>query len=49
MTTAEEERSAQESARTAIAPDVSARVERLRAAVVRVRTQDAELLERLGR
>jgi hypothetical protein len=46
---AEEGRSMQEVARTAIADYVSDRPGRLRAAVEQVRTEDAELLERLGR
>jgi hypothetical protein len=45
----EEGRSMQEVARTAIAEYVSGRPERLRAAIVRVRTEDAELLNRLSR
>jgi hypothetical protein len=45
----EEGRSMQEVARTAIAEYVSGRPERLRAAIDRVRTEDAELLDRLGR
>ena len=46
---AEEGRSMQEVARAAIAEYVSDRPRRLRAAVERVRTEDAELLERLSR
>jgi hypothetical protein len=46
---AEEGRSMQEVARTAIAEYVSGRPERLRAAIDRVRTEDAELLDRLSR
>jgi hypothetical protein len=46
---AEEGRSMQEVARAAIAEYVSERPARLRAAVDRVRTEDAELLERLSR
>lgn len=46
---AEEGRSMQEVARAAIAGYVSDRPARLRAAVERVRTEDAELLERLAR
>lgn len=42
-------RSMQEIARTAISEYVSARPQRLRAAIERVRTEDAELLERLSR
>jgi len=45
----EEGRSMQEVARTAIAEYVSGRPERLRAAIDRVRTEDAELLDRLSR
>jgi plasmid stability protein len=45
---AEEGRSMQEVARTAIAEYVSGRPERLRAAIDKVRTEDAELLDRLG-
>ena len=45
----EEGRSMQEVARAAIAEYVSERPARLRAAVDRVRTEDAELLERLSR
>jgi len=44
-----EGRSMQEVARQAINQYVADRPQRLRAAVVRVRTEDAELLERLGR
>ena len=46
---AEEGRSMQEVARTAITEYVTRRPERLRGAIDRVRTEDAELLERLGR
>jgi hypothetical protein len=46
---AEEGRSMQEVARSAIAQYVSNRPERLRAAIERVRTEDAELLDRLSR
>ena len=46
---AEEGRSMQEVARSAIAEYVSGRPERLRAAIERVRTEDAELLDRLSR
>lgn len=46
---AEEGRSMQEVARAAIAEYVSHRPVRLAAAIERVRTEDAELLERLGR
>jgi hypothetical protein len=46
---AEEGRSMQEVARAAIAEYVSGRPERLRAAIEKVRTEDAELLDRLGR
>lgn len=46
---AAEGRSMQTVARTAIADYVSRRPERLRAAIERVRVQDAELLDRLGR
>jgi len=46
---AKEGRSMQEIARTAIADYVADRPERLHAAIDRVRTEDAELLERLGR
>lgn len=45
----EEGRSMQEVARAAIADYVSARPQRLRAAIEKVRVEDAELLERLGR
>lgn len=45
----EEGRSMQEVAKVAIADYVSARPQRLRAAIEKVRTQDAELLDRLGR
>ena len=46
---AEEGRSMQEVARLAIAEYVSDRPARLRAAIERVRAEDAELLERLSR
>lgn len=46
---AAEGRSMQEVARTAIAEYVSDRPRRLRAAIERVRAEDAELLDRLGR
>lgn len=46
---AEEGRSMQEVARTAIADYVSGRPERLRAAIEKVRSEDAELLDRLSR
>ncbi len=46
---AEEGRSMQEVARSAIADYVSGRPERLRAAIEKVRTEDAELLGRLSR
>jgi hypothetical protein len=46
---AEEGRSMQEVARSAIAEYVSDRPERLRAAIERVRSEDAELLDRLSR
>ena len=46
---AEEGRSMQEVARAAIAQYVSDRPERLRAAIERIRTEDAELLDRLSR
>ena len=46
---AEEGRSMQEVARSAIADYVSGRPERLRAAIEKVRTEDAELLDRLSR
>jgi len=46
---AEEGRSMQEVARSAIADYVSGRPERLRAAIQQVRTEDAELLDRLSR
>ena len=46
---AEEGRSMQEVAKSAIAEYVSGRPERLRAAIERVRTEDAELLDRLSR
>lgn len=45
----EEGRSMQEVARSAIAEYVSGRPQRLRAAIQRVRSEDAELLERLSR
>jgi predicted transcriptional regulator len=45
----EEGRSMQEVARTAIAQYTSNRRERLREAIERVRTEDAELLDRLSR
>jgi hypothetical protein len=45
----EEGRSMQEVARTAIAQYVADRPDRLRAAITRVRTEDAELLARLAR
>ena len=45
----EEGRSMQEVAKAAIAEYVSDRPQRLRAAIERVRTEDAELLERLAR
>lgn len=45
----EEGRSMQEVAKAAIAEYVSARPQRLRAAIEKVRTEDAELLDRLGR
>jgi hypothetical protein len=45
----EEGRSMQEVARAAIAAYVSDRPRRLQAAIDRVRTEDAELLERLSR
>jgi predicted transcriptional regulator len=45
----EEGRSMQEVARAAIAEYVSDRPGRLRAAIDRVRTEDAELLDRLAR
>ena len=44
-----EGRSMQDIARTAINDYLSQRPERLRGAIDRVRTEDAELLERLGR
>ncbi|MGE4427571.1 MAG: DNA-binding protein [Solirubrobacteraceae bacterium] len=44
-----EGRSMQEVARTAIAQYVADRPVRLQSAIERVRTEDAELLERLGR
>jgi predicted transcriptional regulator len=44
-----EGRSMQEVARQAISEYVAERPQRLRAAIERVRTEDAELLERLGR
>ena len=46
---AKEGRSMQEVARAAIAEYVSSRPQRLVATIERVRTEDAELLERLGR
>jgi hypothetical protein len=46
---AEEGRSMQEVARSAIDEYVSARPQRLRAAIEKVRTEDAELLDRLSR
>ena len=46
---AEEGRSMQEVARTAIADYVADRPRRLRAAIERIRTEDAELLDRLSR
>lgn len=46
---AEEGRSMQEVARAAIAEYTSDRPARLRAAIERVRTEDAELLDRLSR
>src|SRR4051812_44456935 len=46
---ADEGRSMQEVARAAIAEYVSDRPARLRAAIERVRTEDAELLDRLSR
>jgi predicted transcriptional regulator len=45
----EEGRSMQEVARTAIAEYVSDRPARLRSAIERIRTEDAELLDRLSR
>lgn len=45
----EEGRSMQEVARTAIAQYVSDRPARLRSAIERIRTEDAELLDRLSR
>ena len=45
----QEGRSMQEVARAAIAAYVSDRPQRLRAAIARVREEDAELIERLGR
>lgn len=45
----QEGRSMQDVARQAIADYVTERPERLRRAINRVRTEDAELLERLGR
>jgi hypothetical protein len=44
-----EGRSMQEVARSAIAEYVSDRPDRLRAAIERVRTEDAELIDRLSR
>jgi Ribbon-helix-helix protein, copG family len=46
---AEEGRSMQEVAKAAIAEYVSDRPERLRSAIDRVQTEDADLLDRLGR
>jgi hypothetical protein len=46
---AEEGRSMQDVARTAISAYVSDRPQRLQAAIDRVRTEDAELLDRLSR
>lgn len=46
---AQEGRSMQEVARSAIAAYVSGRADRLQGAIDRVRTEDAELLERLGK
>lgn len=46
---AEEGRSMQEVARAAIAQYVSDRPARLRSAIDRIRTEDAELLDRLSR
>jgi len=46
---AEEGRSMQEVAKSAIADYVSGRPERLRAAIEKVRAEDAELLDRLSR
>jgi hypothetical protein len=46
---AEEGRSMQEVARSAIADYVSGRPDRLRSAIEKVRTEDAELLDRLSR
>ena len=45
----EEGRSMQEVARAAIAEYVSGRPARLRSAIERIRTEDAELLDRLSR
>jgi hypothetical protein len=45
----QEGRSMQEVARAAIAEYVRGRPERVRAAIDRVKTEDAELLDRLGR
>jgi hypothetical protein len=45
----QEGRSMQEVARAAIAAYVSDRPQRLQAAIARVRDEDAELIERLGR
>lgn len=45
----QEGRSMQDIARTAISEYLSQRPDRLRGAIDRVRTEDAELLERLGR
>ena len=44
-----EGRSMQEVARTAIRDYVASREQRLQDAIARIRTEDAELLERLGR
>ncbi|HEY3774548.1 MAG TPA: hypothetical protein VGL69_16215 [Solirubrobacteraceae bacterium] len=46
---AEEGRSMQDVARAAIADYVSERPQRLRAAIERIRSEDAELLDRLSR
>lgn len=48
-TAAEEGRSMQEVARAAIADYVSGRPQRLRSAIEKVRSEDAELLDRLSR
>lgn len=45
----QEGRSMQEVARAAIAAYVSGRADRLQSAIDRVRTEDAELLDRLGK